>query len=207
MEPQKKTIKDMDVLLKRYEDYVQAFTGTSKSISNIEENHGFLLQYWKNFVRESTNFLCGVFVIDIFEIYTPVQTNDFGLVGFRKYPFKRQRVFGLGDGFSSVYYKWKNFFVIFANVEKTPKGYMFKHIPISTSNSNKEIPTVPCTIYPITLSIPSKQEAFFISSEDFKEGSLDTAGDDNDDDEYTGEYHDDYIKKLRKNYASDSDDD
>lgn len=209
MEPMGKTTevmdsKKMEIILNEYQDFVQSFTRTTESITSIEDNHGFLIHYWKNFLRESKNFLCGVFVLDIFEIYTPVQDNDFGLVGFRKYPFKRQRVFALGDGFSSVYYKWGNFFIIFCNVVKTNKGYKFKQIPISSENdksenkSYKEIPVTPCTIQPITLSVPSKQKAFFISSDDFTEGSLEIKDDGGLDDEDLGYRDENYIKKLRQ---------
>lgn len=190
----------------KYEKFVQEYTRQSESISNIEENHHHLIQYWNNFVRESVNFSSGVFEIDIFGIYTPIQDNNYGVIGFRGYPFKRQRIFGLGDGNSSVYYKWNNFFVIFSNVIKTREGYIFRHIPIDPLNKNKEVPTVPCSVQPITLSIPSRQEQFFEVAKDFKDGSLKIKNDECsfDDDNACREAD---IKNMMKYYQSDSEDD
>ena len=197
-----KNKKNIQSHLNKYEEFVKEYTQTSESISDIYEHNSFLLQYFENFRRESENFIAGVFLLDIFEIYTPVQNNDYGVVTFRKYPFQKQRVFALGDGSSSVYFKWNNFFIIFSNVVKTKRGYDF--ITNEPNKNSHTAPSIPCTINPITLTTPLEQEAFFLAKDEFKDGNLGIDKSDDDDDFPTKEQN---KKKLMKKFFSDSDED
>jgi hypothetical protein len=98
------------------------------TISNIEE-HPYLLQYWQLYFSFVQQYTVGLFILDTKGIYTPIQSDTFGVVHVVRLPLRPQPVYALTDFRNCVLFNKENRFFLFQGVELMSKeGYGYRFI-------------------------------------------------------------------------------